>query len=474
MASFFIIGEKKTRPGVYYRYENYGRPPLAGVADGVCAAVIRSDWGILNKPILIESFQDINKYFSDDEESTTEAIKQMFLGGARGVYAVRVGTGGTCGELELKDTGSYEAPVIKLSLLSPGNKTFNVTIREPLGDDSAKELLFSEGTTVLERIKFDKSEDEVQSILDAYAEQGSNFFDLVKIDEGNKKLALIEQYPVTGGTPPTIDADAYSLALNALEPFKWNVIAIDSNDTSIHALLNAYINRIYNDGKFVIGVVGEPTSVSYETRLQNAAAFNDYKMVYVGSGFMDSSGNKFDGYLAAARVAGMIAGTPSNESVTHLTISGAVKLTEYLSNNQYEQAINKGCLTFSESPFGTNWIESGINTLVVPGSKEDFGWKKIKRVKVRFELMQRINDTVEILIGRINNDPDGRAAIIQSAQGVLNSMIAERKLLAGASIELDPNNPPQGDSAWFMVYADDVDALEKMYFAFRFRFAPEE
>ena len=34
MASFFIIGEKKTRPGVYFRYENYGTPPIAGVDDG--------------------------------------------------------------------------------------------------------------------------------------------------------------------------------------------------------------------------------------------------------------------------------------------------------------------------------------------------------------------------------------------------------------------------------------------------------
>lgn len=26
MVAFFIIGEKKTRPGVYFRYENYDTP----------------------------------------------------------------------------------------------------------------------------------------------------------------------------------------------------------------------------------------------------------------------------------------------------------------------------------------------------------------------------------------------------------------------------------------------------------------
>ena len=49
----------------------------------------------------------------------------------------------------------------------------------------------------------------------------------------------------------------------------------------------------------------------------------------------------------------------------------------------------------------------------------------------------------------------------------------EKKLLAGAHVELDSSNPPQGDSAWFLVYADDIDALEKLYFTFKFRFSPE-
>jgi hypothetical protein len=52
-------------------------------------------------------------------------------------------------------------------------------------------------------------------------------------------------------------------------------------------------------------------------------------------------------------------------------------------------------------------------------------------------------------------------------------MVAERKLLGGAHCEIDPDNAPAGDSAWFLVFADDVDALEKMYFAFKFRFAPD-
>jgi len=251
------------------------------------------------------------------------------------------------------------------------------------------------------------------------------------------------------------------------------VLAIDTNDTAIQMMTQTYLNRVLNGGKFVLGVVGEPTSVPFDTRLANAAGYNDYQVVYVGSGFRDMGGAVYDGWLAAARVAGMIAGTPSNESITHLVIAGATELTETLTNNQHEQAIRSGMLTFSLSAAKTVWVDQGINTLANPGENDDAGWKKIKRVKVRFELMQRLTDTVENLIGRINNDPDGRTNIIQVCNSVCNAMVAEGKLLAGARTELDPDNEPIADSAWFLVFADDIDALEKMYFAFKFRFAPD-
>ena len=211
-----------------------------------------------------------------------------------------------------------------------------------------------------------------------------------------------------------------------------------------------------------------------DTRMSHATAFNTYQMIYVGHGFEGSDGNTYEGYRAAARIAGLVAGTPSNESITHLAISGAVDVSEVLTNSQYESAIKAGMLTFSKSASGTVWVEQGINTLVAPGSKEDEGWKKIKRTKVRFELFQRLNDSVESLVGRINNDSDGRMTIVQVGNAVCNSMASEKKILAGGYVEVDSDNAPAGDSAWFKVYADDIDALEKLYFAFKFRFAPED
>ncbi len=129
-------------------------------------------------------------------------------------------------------------------------------------------------------------------------------------------------------------------------------------------------------------------------------------------------------------------------------------------------------VTFSRSSAGNVWIESGVTTLNMPQGEDDEGWKKIKRTKIRKELMNRASATVEPLIGNINNDDDGRATVLIAIGNLLQLMFTEGKLLEGSSIEVDKNNPPEGDSAWFNIYADDVDSLEKMYFVYKFRYSP--
>lgn len=473
MAAFFTIGEKKTRPGVYFRYENYGTPPIAGADDGTCAVTIRSNWGPIGRAVLIENYSDIAKTFG--EGGTTGVALEVFKGGAQRAYITRLGTGGTNGTYNIMDTATGTAKnVITLTLKHPGTRSFAVTIRPTLADATVSELILTSGTEQLERLTFSNATNSVQALMSAFAEQGSDYFTLTKKEDSTAALATVTQEAVSGGTDPTVNNAAYSTAFEILEAYRWNVLAIDTEETTVHSVMQLFLNRIYQNGRFCMGVVGEPTTVAFEDRLSHASAFNDYQVVYVGNGFIDSSGNEYEGHMAAARIAGMIAGTPSNESITHTAVTGATDLTETLTNAQYEQAIRAGMLTFSNSSAGTVWVEQGVNTLVLPGQTEDEGWKKIKRTKVRFELFQRLNDTVEGLVGNINNDPDGRMTVVQCCNGVCNAMVSEKKLLSGAYVEIDPNNAPAGDSAWFVVYADDIDSLEKLYFTFMFRFAPEE
>lgn len=339
---------------------------------------IRSDWGSIGKAVLLEGYNEIAKIFG--EGGTTGVTLEVFNGGARRAYVTRLGQGGQNGIYNIKDSTEEGAKnVIALTIKYHGSRAFAVTIRPTLADPTTSELILTSGTEQLERLTFSNTGNSVTALLEAFAKSESDYFTLTKIEDSDQELATVTQEAVTGGDDPVVTNVAYSSAIEILEAYRWNVLAIDTDDVTMHSVMQLILNRIYDSGSFCMGVVGEPTIVAFEGRLIHVSAFNDYQIVYTGNGFIDSSGNEYEGYMAAARIAGMIAGTPSNESITHTAVTGAVDLTETLTNAQYEHAIKVGMLTFSTSSVGTVWVEQGVNSLVLFEQTEDEGWKKIKR-----------------------------------------------------------------------------------------------
>jgi len=202
MASFFIIGEKKTRPGVYFRYENYGTPPIAGVDDGKCAAVFRSNWGPIGQATVLEQYEDIAKKYGDGGENGTTAVPmEQFNGGARLVYGIRLGTGGTPGVYNIED--AQRESVIQLTLKYPGSRKLAVTIRPTLADQNTSELLIIEGTEQLERLTFDNTQNSVEALLSVFQTKGSDYFNLTKTKDSSEALKTVDQVEITGGTDPT-------------------------------------------------------------------------------------------------------------------------------------------------------------------------------------------------------------------------------------------------------------------------------
>ena len=467
--SVFQVGEQKVRPGVYVRVTNIGEPPEAIVPQGIVAALFRASWGPLGEVVYLENADSVISTFGS--AGTVDTAIEAFRGGCRRVVAYRLGTGGAKALLNLQDSASVNVVKIEAKYEGERGNDFAVTIRDSLTDASKRELLLYEVTTLRQTISFAKGSDEPQALVNAIAASNSPYITATKIDNGSGTLATITQQPLTGGQDPTVNGESYSAGLSAIEAIDWNVLAVDTDDTATHTLVQAYIDRARNEGKRVLGVVGEPTSVPLATRLANARDFNDPAIIYVANGFKGSDGVTREGYKAAARVAGIVASAQITESLTHYVVRNATELVGALTNAEIEQAINSGALVFTMSAQKQVHIEYGINTFVTPTANMDAGWKKIRRVRTRDNLMDRIAAAWDPLIGKINNNSDGRATLIAAAQGIINRMIAEGALLQGSIFE-DPNNPPAGDSAWFMVQVDDLDSAEKVYTTFQFRFAP--
>lgn len=468
MAGTFILGETKVRPGSYFNIQKKGGNAAAGIMNGVTAVLFRADFGPLNTAVELSAEDGYEKTFGTG--LTTDALREAVAGGARTLIACRVGNGGTQGTICLKDADGEDT--LDITARYPGEKSFSVTVREKLSDSAVKECIFYAGVTEFEKIEFAAGGGEAGALLKALA-SSKNF--RAELREGKEDVSLenVSQSEFTMGTNPQATIGDYSNAFAQVEPYEFNSICVDTEDPEVHLLLQSFLNRIFDAGSLAQAVVAEKHTVDLETRMKHAAAFNDEKMNYVLNAHVDRQGTELDGYQTAARIAGMIGAVASNSSLTHTVIQGFTELRERLTNTEMTAAEKRGCLVLSYNKAKQVWIDNAINTLITPADNQDDGWKKIRRVKTRFELIRRINTTTDDLVGKVDNDTNGRATVISQMQGVADSMIAEGKLVACTVAESSAYRS-DGDSAWFDIDTIDKDSMEHIYLTFLFRFSTNE
>lgn len=467
MSILYTAGETKKRPGIYRRQSNIGLSMPAGGQDGICAIPVQASWGPLGKVVKHTLASSLTATYGNGTYGTNytvPAAEEMFNGGASTVYTYRLGTGGK--------QASKEVSGLTVTAKYPGTLAISVAVQEKLSDATKKEFLVYADSTLVETFEFvaDGAKEGANLIS---AASNSKYVDIT--GEAATVAALaVASGALAGGENPTVANTDYSTAFAALEPYYYNTIALDKDDDenmTLSLLLQSYLKGAYKLGKLGMAVVGQKTTVAFATRCAKAKAFNDEKVVFLGGGYKVGTTNK-DGVLAICYTAGVIASTPSNQGITHTAVSGATDICEALTHAQYEEAIDNGMLMLSMSTDGSIWFDTGINTLVTPDATQDDGWKKIRRVKVRFEMIDRLDRALVPKVGKVSADSDGIADIVQTGQRVLDAMANnEGKLKPGATFAEDPSNPYTGDSAWFIIQADDNDSLEKIYLHYQFRYS---
>ena len=465
MAGYFLIGETKVRPGSYFNIGKNGDASTADVVNGVTAVLFRSDFGPVGKAVELSLEDGYENTYGTG--GTTDAILQAFNGGAQTVIACRLGTGGTNASIKLKNDS--EEDVVEISAKYPGSKEFSITIKEKLSDQNMKQCIIYSGTKEIETIDFKAGENEALSLVNAMA---LDKYFTATLEEGkeNSTLANTLQSKMTSGTDPTITTKDYSNAFAVVESYMFNTICVDTEDTSVHLLLAAFISRIFEFGNLTQAVVAEKSSEDLSTRLKRAASFNDEKMNYILNSKVDVSGETLEGYQTAARIAGMIGAVSSKQSLTHTVISGFTDLYENLTNQEIIEAEKMGCIVLSRNTKKQIWIDSAINTLVTLPENKDEGWKKIRRVKTRFELLRRCNEGTDELVGKVDNDNNGRKTIISKLNEIGTDMISEGKLKSFSVAESDAY-VADGDSCWFCIDVVDKDSAEHIYSFFNFQFS---
>lgn len=466
MSRYLNYGQTSVRPGNYFNYDKKGAEPVVGSVDGITAILFRADWGPLNKPITRSQDEGYEDIFGNG--GTTDTIALSFEGGTMDAILVRVGTGGTAATTNLKMEGDNAADnTVKLTAKYVGSKALTVSVRDSIIDDTKREMIVYDGTTEFEKVEFDKGDNEASGLVAAMA--SSDKFS-AQLTGGDGSLTTVTQQAFTAGTDPTVSATEYEAGFKALETEVMNCITVDTDDWKVIALLSAFVTRMFNAGTNMIGIVGEPATVDLETRLSHAASLNSAQMVYVLNGKCDHAiYGTIDGYQTAAKIGGMVSGTSCMYSLTHSVVQNVTDLSENLSNSEIINGETHGCLVLTKNKSGQIWIDAAINTLVTLNKNQDSGWKKIRRTKTRLEVLTRCNDTVDSMVGQVNNDNAGRKAILDAIGGVLEQMIGENKI-TWYNVEEDPTHVAQGDSCWFIIDIIDKDSAEHIYLRYLFRY----
>jgi hypothetical protein len=465
MAETYIVGETKVRPGAYFNIQKTGTNAAASVVSGVTAVIFRSDFGPLNEAVEFTADDGYADTFGTG--GTTDAIQEAINGGAKTIIACRAGNGGTPATITLNGKDGSEA--VTVTALYPGKKAFTATIREKLSDSTLKECIIFSGTTEFEKVEFAAGEGEASALVEALS-ASKKFKAQVVSGQENAEMLNVSQSLFTAGTDPQTTTSDYSNAFAQVEAFDFNSICVDTEEPEIHILLQSFVSRVFNAGILAQAVVAEKHTVDLETRQAHAAAFNDEKMHYVLNAYVSEQGKEIDGYQTAARFAGLIGACASNSSLTHTVINGFTEILERLTNSQIIAAEKSGCLVLTYNSSKQVWLDSAINTLITPADNQDDGWKKIRRVKTRFELIRRMNVTSDNLIGKVDNDTNGRATVISQLQAVGNSMVAEGKLNS-CTVSESSLYTADGDSAWFDIAVVDKDSMEHIYLTYKFQFS---
>lgn len=465
MAEYFQIPEvgTKVRPGSYFNVDKNGDDDSFGAIDGVVVAVFKATFGPVDKVTVLERGDDYTTIYGDG--LTTDLIREVLYGGAKKVICCRLnGTGGAVASVSLTAaTGK-----VKITAKHPGEMPFSVTIRNRLTDKDRKECIIYTGTTEFEKVYFSAGDNEAASLVSAFA-NSKNF--TANLEESAKGIMTnVNQIAFTGGKNPTVATANYSAAFSQAEKYFFNTICVDTEDTAVHALLQAFLDRIYETSQFGIGVVAEKDNKDLGERMNAAAGFDGENIVYVLNPKVFINEGTLDGYQTAGLIAGLIAATPTNQAVTHMVITRYVDLAEPLTNTQIIKAELKGCLVLSKSTEDEVWIDAGINTLINLPDNKDKGWKKIRRVRTRYELMYRANAQSDALVGKVDPDKNGKATIIGKIQGIINAMIKEKKLTAGTVTE-STTYIADADNCYFDFDIIDKDSAEHIYLFYKFRFS---
>jgi hypothetical protein len=166
------------------------------------------------------------------------------------------------------------------------------------------------------------------------------------------------------------------------------------------------------------------------------------------------SGVDYDSAEYAAYIAGLIAGTPINQSITFAQLP-LDDVNKRLRNSDIKAALAAGSVVLVNDGEKVK-VEQGLTTSM----------DKIRKVRARQAIATDIAKTAnDNYIGKLDNNGDGQAALISAIKAYLETLQDNNVVILPEdnAVALDPQQASTGDTVFLSINYIEVDSMERIF-----------
>ena len=372
-----FTAQNKILPGSYINFVSLSRAS-ANLSDrGIITMPLSLDWGESGKVIEVTNadFQknSLKLFGYDYSHDKMKGLRDLFLN-ARTLYAYRLNGGG------VKATNTYATA----KYAGTRGNDLKIIIAKNADDNTKWDVKTVLGTVIV---------DEQVGVANAAALVSNDFVDF----KSNATLAVTAGTALTGGTNSTVDGTSYQGYLDKIESFTYNIMAVDTTDSTIKNLIVAFTRRMRDEVGAKFQAVLHNIAADYE------GVINVINTVTAGDNFNTSSIVYFVGGIEAA--------CEINKTCLNKVYNGEFEVNTDYTQSQLETAIKNGQFVLHNVNNEVRILED-INSLTTTSDTKGEIFKSNQTIRVADQIA---NDIAVLFntkyLGNVPNNESGRISL---------------------------------------------------------------
>lgn len=254
---------------------------------------------------------------------------------------------------------------------------------------------------------------------------------------------------------PAATAPNITSALNVLETYEFHVFVVQPTIPLLATAAYTWMKTARDNGKNFVGVFSSTGAETVAAIKTAGSAFIDEYSVYVANGVKDNEGNDVAAPMYACYIAGLIAGTPLDGSLTYHEVPFSETISRFRAIEITELLAEGFLVTVMDGDQPR--IEQGLTL----GEGQ---FSKIRTVRAKQSMVDDIDRAVnDNYVGKITNSPDGQIAVINAIKTYLTTLATGNIIANDFVVELDKVVPSIGSELYINIGVRFLDSIEYVY-----------